>query len=110
MNNFEIVSVAGKGVKLEFDTTEDAAEFVDRMRLLRQRGYPMWVEDDVKQGIYDKNTDINYRLLHVPKLVESNIINDKIEATKTIVDAIDHIKWLERFFYPIIMVDGEELK
>ena len=24
MNNFEIVSVAGKGVKLEFDTAEDA--------------------------------------------------------------------------------------
>ena len=110
MNNFEIVSVAGKGVKLEFDTAEDASKFVDRMRLLSQRGYPMWVEDDVKRGVYIKSLDINNRLLHVPKLVESDIINDKIEATKTIVEAIDHIEWLERFFYPIVMVDGEELE
>ena len=110
MNDFKITSVAGKSVKLEFSTAEEANEFYRRMELLKTKGYPMWVDDDVKQGIYDKNRAINNRLLHVPKLAESNIIDDKIEATRTIIDAIDHIEWLERFFYPIVMADGEELK
>lgn len=110
MNNFEITSVAGKGVKLEFSTVEEANEFCNRMELLKTKGYPMWVEDDVKAVVYDKNKAISNRLLHVPKLAESNIIDDKIEATRIILDAIDHIEWLERFFYPIVLMDGEELK
>lgn len=110
MNNFEIVSVAGKGVKLEFDTAEDAAEFASRMRLLGQKGYPMWVDDDVKQLVYDKNKSIRKKLLHVPKLAESDNIDDSIKAVEFVLETIDHIDWLERFFYPIVILDEEESK
>lgn len=108
MNNFKIVSVAGKGVKLEFDTAEDADKFVDRMRLLSQKGYPMWTDDETKQLVYDKNKSIIKKLLHIPKLAESDNIDDNIKSVEFVVEAIDHIEWLERFFYPIIKITMEE--
>jgi hypothetical protein len=107
MNNFEIVSVAGKGVKLEFDTAEDADKFVERMMLLGQKGYPMWVDDEVKQLVYDKNKSIVKKLLRIPKLAESGNIDDNIKSVEFALEAIDHIEWLERFFYPIVTLNGE---
>lgn len=107
MNNFEITSVAGKSVKLDFSTVEEANEFCDKMELFKTKGYPMWVESDVKVVVYEKSMNIINRLLHTPKLIESNNINDKIEGSNTILDAIEHIEWLNRFFYPIILVGKE---
>lgn len=69
------------------------------------------IDEDVRKSLLIKSNKICRELLTAPKLLESGDLDRQMQGMDIILRAIDHIEWLDRFFYEIVdldVIEGEE--
>lgn len=109
MEHFTISHVSSKSIQLNFDSEEEAQEARELLEKLNdEKDQPRFIDEKTKAWIYSKDADTCFGLLKVQKLLTSDDLESQIEGARYILKAIDHIKWIERFFYPIIVLGKEE--
>ena len=65
------------------------------------------IDEDVRKSLLTKSHNICYELLAAPKLLESGDLDRQVQGMDIILRAIDHIEWLDRFFYEIVDLDEQ---
>ena len=69
--------------------------------------YIQHIDEDTRKSLLSKSDRICYELLTAPKLLESGDLDRQMQGMDIILRAIDHIEWLDRFFYEVIDLDEE---
>lgn len=72
-----------------------------------KRRYIQHIDEDTRKSLLTKSHRICRELLTAPKLLESGDLDRQMQGMDIILRAIDHIEWLDRFFYEIIDLNGE---
>lgn len=67
----------------------------------------MEISKDVRRSVLTRSNKIRSELLTAPKLLESGDIDKQIQGMEIILNAIDHIEWVDRFFYDVVNLDGK---
>lgn len=70
-----------------------------------KRRYIQYIEEDVRKSLLTKSHSICHELITAPKLLESGDLDRQIQGMDIILRAIDHIEWLDRFFYETVDLD-----
>ena len=65
------------------------------------------IDEDVRKSLLIKSNRICRELLTAPKLLESGDLDRQVQGMDIILRAIDHIEWLDRFFYEIVDLDEQ---
>lgn len=65
------------------------------------------IDEDVRKSLLIKSRNTCRELLAAPKLLESGDLDRQMQGMDIILRAIDHIEWLDRFFYEIVDLDKE---
>lgn len=66
-----------------------------------------YIDEDVRKSLLTKSNRICRELLTAPKLLESGDLDRQVQGTDIILRAIDHIEWLDRFFYKMVNLDEQ---
>lgn len=72
-----------------------------------KRRYIQYIDEDTRKSLLNKSRGICRELLVAPKLLESSDLDRQIQGMDIILRAIDHIEWLDRFFYETVDLDEE---
>lgn len=72
-----------------------------------KRRYIQYIDEDVRKSLLTKSHSICHELLTAPKLLESGDLDRQIQGMDIILRAIDHIEWLDRFFYETVDLDEQ---
>lgn len=67
----------------------------------------MEIDEDIRKLVLRRSNRTCRELLTAPKLLESGDLDRQMQGMDIILRAIDHIEWLDRFFYKIIDLDEE---
>ena len=70
--------------------------------------YIQYIDEDDRNSLLFKSHNICRELLTAPKLLESGDLDRQIQGMDIILRAIDHIEWINRFFYEIVDLDDKE--
>ena len=71
----------------------------------------MEIDKDVRREVLVRSENVRKRLLVAPKYLGSYDLDKNAQGMEIILDAIEHIEWLERFFMEVVHLDeqkGEE--
>lgn len=69
--------------------------------------YIQHIDEDVRKSLLVKSNMICRELLTAPKLLESGDLDRQMQGMDIILRAIDHIEWLDRFFYETVNLDEQ---
>lgn len=72
-----------------------------------KRRYIQHIDEDVRKSLLTKSNRICRELLTAPKLLESGDLDRQVQGMDIILRAIDHIEWLDRFFYETVNLDEQ---
>ncbi len=72
-----------------------------------KRRYIQYIDEDTRKSLLVKSNKICRELLIAPKLLESGDLDRQMQGMDIILRSIDHIEWLDRFFYETIDLDEE---
>lgn len=75
--------------------------------MLERKKNEMEIDEDTRKLVLRRSNRICQELLTAPKLLESGDLDRQIQGMDIVLRAIDHIEWLDRFFYEIINLDEE---
>lgn len=67
--------------------------------------YIQHIDEDTRKSLLVKSNRICRELLMAPKLLESGDLDRQIQGMDIVLRAIDHIEWLDRFFYETVDLD-----
>lgn len=73
-----------------------------------KRRYIQYIDEDARKSLLIKSNKICLELLTAPKLIESGDLDRQMQGMDIILRAIDHIEWLDRFFYETVDLDAIE--
>lgn len=71
-----------------------------------KRRYINYIDEGARKSLLTKSNRICRELITAPKLLESGDLDRQMQGMDIILRAIDHIEWLDRFFYET--VDSDE--
>lgn len=69
--------------------------------------YIQHIDEDTRKSLLVKSNRICRELLMAPKLLESGDLDRQIQGMDIVLRAIDHIEWLDRFFYEVVDLDEQ---
>lgn len=69
--------------------------------------YIQHIDEDTRKSLLTKSNRICRELITAPKLLESGDLDRQAQGMDIILRAIDHIEWLDRFFYEIVDLDEQ---
>lgn len=72
-----------------------------------KRRYIQYIDEDTRKSLLTKSHNTCRELLIAPKLLESGDLDRQIQGMDIILRAIDHIEWLDRFFYETVDLDEQ---
>jgi hypothetical protein len=72
-----------------------------------KRRYINYIDEGARKSLLTKSNRICRELITAPKLLESGDLDRQMQGMDIILRAIDHIEWLDRFFYEVIDLDEE---
>lgn len=70
-----------------------------------KRRYIQYIDEDTRKSLLIKSRNTCRELLMAPKLIESGDLDRQMQGMDIILRAIDHIEWLDRFFYEKVDLD-----
>lgn len=70
-----------------------------------KRRYIQYIDEDARKSLLTKSNRICRELLMAPKLLESGDLDRQMQGMDIVLRAIDHIEWLDRFFYETVDLD-----
>lgn len=72
-----------------------------------KRRYIQYIDEDTRKSLLTRSHNICRELLTAPKLLESGDLDRQVQGMDIILRAIDHIEWLDRFFYETVNLDEQ---
>lgn len=72
-----------------------------------KRRYINYIDEGTRKSLLTKSNRICRELITAPKLLESGDLDRQMQGMDIILRAIDHIEWLDRFFYEVVDLDEQ---
>ena len=72
-----------------------------------KRRYIQYIDKDTRELLLTRSSIICRELQTAPKLLESGDLDRQIQGMDIVLRAIDHIEWLDGFFYEMVDLDEQ---